>query len=391
METGKKPLDKEQLNKKSDTVGKWTAFLALAEIVVFAVLFFALPKKTFSDNENRTLAKAPAFSTKALQSGEFTQGLEDYVTDHFPMRDFWVALKSETQILLGNRSVNGIWICADHYLIGDYPEPENTERITEIFRKFHETILTKNPSLKVELMLVPTAVTIYRDKLPKGANPASQTETIEQISQGAEIPFVDVYETLKEHAGEGLFYHTDHHWTTLGAYYGYLEYCRAAGFEAQGLEEFQVQTVTTDFEGTYASKVNLWGQKADAIVTYTNENDALCVHYTDTEEISDSLYNLDYVKEKDKYSLFLNNLHPLIEITNENAETNRELLLVKDSYANSMVPFLTHHFHKIYVVDTRYYIYGPSSLIEEHPEITDVLMLYNLSTIDTDTGIRAIF
>ena len=110
-----------------------------------------------------------------------------------------------------------------------------------------------------------------------------------------------------------------------------------------------------------------------------------------TGEITDSLYNLDYVLQKDKYSLFLNNLHTLIEITNENAESDRELVLIKDSYANSMVPFLTHHFQKIYVFDTRYYKQGPSSFIEDHPSVTDVLLLYNMNTLDSDSGIRGIY
>ena len=103
------------------------------------------------------------------------------------------------------------------------------------------------------------------------------------------------------------------------------------------------------------------------------------------------MYAMEYVSQKDKYSLFLDNLHTLVEITNASAETDRVLVLIKDSYANSMVPFLTHHFKKIYVFDTRYYKHGPAAFIGEHPEVTDVLLLYNLNTIDTDAGIRGIY
>lgn len=81
----------------------------------------------------------------------------------------------------------------------------------------------------------------------------------------------------------------------------------------------------------------------------------------------------------------------MIEITNENAETERELVLIKDSYANSMVPYLVHHYKKIYVFDTRYYKQGPASFIEEHAGVTDVLLLYNMNTLDTDSGIRGIY
>ena len=107
--------------------------------------------------------------------------------------------------------------------------------------------------------------------------------------------------------------------------------------------------------------------------------------------MTDSLYNLEYTEKKDKYSLFLDTLHSLIEITNETAGSDRELALLKDSYANSMVPFLAHHYKKIYVFDTRYYKQGPSAFIKEHPGITDVLILYNMNTLDSDLGIRGIY
>ena len=139
------------------------------------------------------------------------------------------------------------------------------------------------------------------------------------------------------------------------------------------------------------SKAGDYGRKGDAITIYTNPADKLTVEYVDTGETSDSLYNLEYVNEKDKYSLFLDNLHSLIEITNDNAASDRELALVKDSYANSMVPFLVRHYKKIYVFDTRYYKQGVSAFVKEHPTITDVLLLYNMNTLDGDLGIRGVY
>ena len=137
--------------------------------------------------------------------------------------------------------------------------------------------------------------------------------------------------------------------------------------------------------------MNDYTHMKDAITVYTNPEDRLRVTYEDTGEVSDSLYNFDYLQEKDKYSLFLNNIHPLVEIENETAPSDDVLMLIKDSYANSMVPFLTHHYKKIYVFDTRYYKDGPSSFLEEHGEVTDVLILYNMNTLDGDTGIRGIY
>lgn len=137
--------------------------------------------------------------------------------------------------------------------------------------------------------------------------------------------------------------------------------------------------------------MNDYSHPKDAITIYTNPADDLTVTYADTGEVTNSLYNLDYVNEKDKYSLFLNNIHPLVEIENRTADSQDALLLIKDSYANSMVPFLAHHYRKIYVLDTRYYRDGPSSFLEAHRDITDVLLLYNMNTLDGDTGIRGIY
>ena len=219
-----------------------------------------------------------------------------------------------------------------------------------------------------------------------------QMETAQEIYRISGLSPIDCSaELLAYQGGEPLYYRTDHHWTTYGAYIGYLAYCRETGLEPVNLEDLEAKTVTEDFKGTIYSKVNDYTRSGEPITVYENPKDRLTVYYEDTKETTDSLYNLDYVEQKDKYSLFLNNLHPLVEITNEAADTDRELVVIKDSYANSMVPFLAHHFKKLYVFDTRYYKWGPSSFIGEHPGVTDVLILYNMNTLDTDLGVRGIF
>ena len=214
---------------------------------------------------------------------------------------------------------------------------------------------------------------------------------MEEIANGSGIPYVNVKDVLSEHKDEYIYYRTDHHWTTLGAYYGYIEYCRSAGYEPVDINALEEVCVTDDFHGTYSSKVNLPFEKGDEIHIYNNPECTLTVTYDDTNEVTNSLYNLDYVQAKDKYSLFLNNLHTLITVENDNARTDGVLLVIKDSYANSMIPFLAYDYQTIYILDTRYYKFGPTSFVEDHEDITDILLLYNMGTIDTDTGIRGIF
>lgn len=373
-----------------ERIRKYTAWLLCAGILVLAVWFVLAPKKEFSENENRYLTKMPSFTAKTVFSGEYTESLSDWIADHFPMRDLFMGLKTEVEIASGRREINHIYIGEDDYLIERYEAPENNERITDTLVKFYDKV--KDTGVDVRLMLVPTAVTVYEDKLPAYASASDQMETAKFLYEATGIPAVDCSEKLLAEAEEGqLYYRTDHHWTTLGAYFGYEAYCEEKGIESVPLEALEAETMTEEFAGTLYSKVNDYMHKKDAIMVYTNPEDRLRVTYEDTGEVSDSLYNFDYLQEKDKYSLFLNNIHPLVEIENEAAASDDVLMLIKDSYANSMVPFLAHHYKKIYVFDTRYYKDGPSSFLKEHGEVTDVLILYNMNTLDGDTGIRGIY
>lgn len=377
-------------------IKKATAWLLAGMVLLLAALLIVMDKKEFSENENRYLAKFPSISFERIRSGEYMSELESYLADHFPFRDFFMGAKTKAEMCAGKKEINGIYIAKDGYLIEEYKKPKNTERIGQILGTFAKEL--EGQDIDTRLMLVPTAVSIYGEKLPDHApeknldSVGTQMETAEIIYSLSGIKAVDCSRDLFAYKEKGeLYYKTDHHWTTLGAYAGYTAYCRETGMDAVALEEMEAQTVTEDFRGTVYSKAGDYGRKGDAITIYRNPADKLTVEYVDTDETSDSLYNLKYVDEKDKYSLFLDNLHSLIEITNENADSDRELVLVKDSYANSMVPFLVHHYKKIYVFDTRYYKQGVSAFVKEHPTITDVLLLYNMNTLDEDLGIRGVY
>lgn len=368
------------------------AVVSLLCIGVFclSVCLLFSPKKIFSENENRYLTELPALSLKTILNGEYTDSLNDWLADHFPQRDFFVGLKSSVEIACGRKYINHVYVAKEDYFIEPYKQPQNTERIADTLIRFYDKI--DKTKYHISLMLVPTAVTIYHDRLPVYAPSANQMETAYAIYDRTGIPAIDCTENLFAGASEGqLYYRTDHHWTTFGAYCGYLAFCDAKELTPVPLCSLTAQTVTEEFAGTLYSKINDYSHKKDAITIYTNPKDALTVTYMDTGKVTDSLYNLDYLEEKDKYSLFLDNIHPLIIIENAAADSQDELMLIKDSYANSIVPFLAHHYRKIYVLDTRYYRDGPSFFLSGHETITDILLLYNLNTLDGDTGIRGIY
>lgn len=403
-----------------------TVSLITAFILCFSVWCLVAPKQTFSENENRALASWPVYSFTALKDGSYMSGVQTYLSDHFPLRDPFMTLKTKYEMLTGREEINDIYLAKDGYYIEAYKTPKLQKKIITQFQKLQDAITT-DAKQNVRVMLVPTAISTYNAKLPGSApdrDVLRQVDTMNEIYAALpNMQKVDAWSALQvaaaqeatdrtqaagnadgaqpvagaEAAGSdtaaatGLYYHTDHHWTTHGAYVGYQAYCGAAGLSPIPEADFQKTCVTTDFHGTIFSKLHDSTVPGDAITLYENPANQLTVSYPNTGEVTDTLYNRDYLAQKDKYSMFLNNLHPLVEITNETADSDRQLVLIKDSYANSMVPFLVNHYQKIYVFDTRYYRFGPSSFINEHPEVTDVLLLYNMNTIDTDLGVGGIF
>lgn len=374
-----------------------TVSLITAFILCFSVWCLVAPKQTFSENENRALASWPVYSFTALKDGSYMSGIQTYLSDHFPLRDPFMTLKTKYEMLTGREEINDIYLAKDGYYIEAYKTPKQQKKIITQFQKLQDAITT-DAKQNVRVMLVPTAISTYNAKLPGSAPDRGvlrQVDTMNEIYAALpNMQKVDAWSALQAAAAQeatDLYYHTDHHWTTHGAYVGYQAYCGAAGLSPIPEADFQKTCVTTDFHGTIFSKLHDSTVPGDAITLYENPANQLTVSYPDTGEMTDTLYNRDYLAQKDKYSMFLNNLHPLVEITNETAGSDRQLVLIKDSYANSMVPFLVNHYQKIYVFDTRYYRFGPSSFINEHPEVTDVLLLYNMNTIDTDLGVGGIF
>lgn len=376
--------------KHMERENRWhtiTAVVLSLCILGGSVGLIGMKKESFSEQENRYLEAFPKWSWENVKDGSYMEDLSSYVSDHFPFRDFFMGMKTKTEIALGKREINGVYIADEGYLIEEYQRPKNTDKIIGILHNFAE----KLPDQEMDLMLIPTAVWVYEEKLPPFVSVPDQMKTAEEIYQGVGMNQIDCSEDLLKAQNEQMFYRTDHHWTSYGAYQAYRAYCKEKGFEAVELEDWDKREVTQEFKGTIYSKVNDYTRDGDTITLFDHPEDTLTVTYQDTGMVTDSLYNLDYLQKKDKYSLFLDNIHPLVEIENKTAESDRVLVLIKDSYANSLVPFLAHHYKKIYVFDTRYYKTGPSKFIKEHAEITDILLLYNMNTLDSDLGVRAIY
>lgn len=343
------------------------------------------PDRGFSENENRILASKPKLTMETLFDGSFMKDYETYISDQFVFRDGWITLKTYGEKWLGKKDINGVYLLPDGELIertkASTMDREKIKRKVKALASEISEIQEKH-SGDTYVMLVPTAAEIYGNRLPLFAEEYSQKEFLAQAKEAlpSEARWVDAYGSLEAHAEEKLYYGTDHHWTTLGAFYGYESFCQASGREKPKQEEYSREILSEEFLGTLHSKINL-AVPYDTIESWTWEAEpSYEINYVYENKTDDSFYETSHLAGKDKYAVFLDSNHPLIEITSEGtgAENRKKsILVVKNSYANCFVPFLLRDYEKIYVLDPRYYRAGTQTFLEGK-EIEDVLYLYDV-------------
>lgn len=350
------------------------AFLA-SIILIFTVVDFFRGDRIFSETENRVLASKPRFSAHALFFGSYTSDYEKYVTDQFVGRDKWIYLKTMTDIVLQKKVVNGVYLAADNYLIEQHlPQDYKDEQVQKKLALLENLVLEWD----AKVMLVPTADNILFDKLPVNALYYDETALLEQVvSLVGEERYVDVYTELKSHSEENIYYRTDHHWTSLGAYYGYMAWAEAFGEEPFEYDPAGMVTASEEFLGTLHSKINM-PRKPDAIQYFPETVKQPTLVTYDFERETDTLYEESYLGIKNKYGFFLDDNHAFVEIDTP-YHNGKTLFVLKDSYAHCFVPLLMPHYEKIYMLDLRYYNGRLFNLMEQYEpdEGMDVLVLYN--------------
>lgn len=355
--------------------------------IVLVVFNFIAPKVTFSEQENRYLARIPRFSFEKLVSGEYQEALDTYINDHFIFRNVWIKIKSQEEKLLGKTESNGVFIGKDGYLFEKFnyglEEKVNMENTANIVNKF-----VSNINVPVYFILVPNSIYINNDKLPNNAESIDQNEIITSFynNLNSDIRKINVTETMKDNKDNYLYFKSDHHMTSNGAYLVYREFNHAKGISGIPLKEYSQQVVSNSFLGTFDSKAQMVNQEADYIVIYNNDNNTNIKEAIYDNEKTKSIYNEEYLNKKDKYSFFLNGNNAKV-VVKTNVENNKKLLVIKDSYAHIMTQFLCNDYEEIHFIDPRYYKDSLSNYVEKN-NINEVLFLYNVSNLVTDLGIR---
>lgn len=356
--------------------------------IVFCLLLVAgigasilVPDKYYSENEKRTLKQFPTISLADIRSGKFGDEIENYLADQFPGRDGWVTIKTIAERASGKKESGGVYFADDGYLIEINKTFNNKQTVANItaLKQLQDALEKKNITLRA--MLVPTASDILAEKLPKYAPNADQQAIIDYAkNQGLNV--VDVTDVLTGHKDEYIFYKTDHHWTSLGAYYAYAAWMQAKGETPTPLSDFIKEMLCDNFRGTTYSKVNYPFAPYDIIDAYYKAAHHM-VDYNGGNYVTDSIYERKYLDGSDQYAAFLNSNQATTVVSGGG---NGKLLILKDSYANCSAQFCVDDYEETHLIDMRFFRGSVQDYIEQNG-ITEVLTLYNIPNFTGDTGI----
>ena len=355
------------------TMNRTFFYLIFPLWIIILAANFLTPTLEFSQNENRYLAQIPEFSLSTLLNGSYMTKLDEYVNDQFVFRDHWISLQSDLEYTLGKRESNGVFIGKNVLLskLGTASQANIENNLQGMLDFF---AAAQKPCA---VMLVPSAAEIQPDKLPLYAQSWPQDPLIQQIYQAAAgMTGISVSAALREHAEEYIYYRTDHHWTTYGAYLAYLEYCRVLGLTPL---EYQAETVSWNFNGTLYSKSGVRFIKPDTMEAFQSDAALGCSIKTNGEPVYyDSVYFPQYLEVKDQYGYFLGQNQPIVTLYGNQA-TGKKLLMFKDSYAHCLAPMLLQYYDEIVLVDLRYINSEIGDLLDIE-EFDQVLFLYSVDT-----------
>ena len=355
-----------------------TSFFCLL-LAVSALIGLLMPDRYYSEREKRTLTQKPKFTVANFISGEFSDELEKYLTDQVPLRDGWVTMKTYMELAIGKRESGGVYICKDKYLMDKFTSYSKKQLVANAAALVDLQEKLAAEGISMNTILVPMAAQVLTDKLPAYA-PVADYAAILQVLTDAGVDTTDVLSALVAHSSENIYYRTDHHWTSLGAYYAY---CAWRGIEPN-VDEWTQEVLCDDFYGTTWNKVPLPTVPAEEITAwYKHINRS--VSYNNGQYETDSIYERKYLSGSDQYAVFLNSNQAQTVI--EGSGKNGKLLLIKDSYGNTFSQFPVEDYAEVHVLDLRFFKGDVVEYAKEN-SITDTLVLYGVQNFVKDTNLR---
>ena len=366
-------------------------------LILFSVFFVGMflldcvtPDRTVSELENTTLTQRPKVTAQILSSAGLNRFFNDYTQytkDQIPGRDAWISLQSFVETALLQKTQSGGILLGDKGQMFDrtYGLVSSEERALPRNIAAVASLAARCPG-KVYVMVAPAASSIYPERVPAHAPLLQEESYLGQIQAAVEQAggvYLPLKDALSAHKDEYIYYRTDHHWTTQGAYYAYSELCGALGLEPFDRAVHTAVDVP-DFYGTFYSRARTWNAQPDTLTYYDLDNPLTIYTVTGpgmpTEGQTTGLYDLDKLDVYDKYAAFLHGNNGLSRVEGDG---EGRILVIKDSYANSFVPFLTANYAQIDVIDLRNYNYGLDGLIAENG-YDQILVLYSFDSFKSD-------
>lgn len=371
-------------------------------VIVFLCVIFGftigsavVPSKKFSEMEKRNLQQKPKVSVSSVVKGSYQKKYEKYLSDQFFLRDKWVNIYAQLEKNTGKKEINNVYIGKDDYLIEKYSERDFDDELQKMNVKnlalFLDACSEELGKSNVTCMFVPSKIDVLRNKLSVLEEDYDGSKIVERVRSKVKNKdkVVNLADVLKKRSNEYIYYRSDHHWTTFGAYYAYQEYEKLNGRTAPALKEYKQKVVFDDFLGTTYSKSHV-PVKKDEVTTFSRGDEKVSINGNNGEFTSNSFYFEDVAKKSsDRYQLFFSKNTGKIEVTTS-AKNNKVLLVLKDSYANSFIPFLSNEYSKIIMIDCRYTKMKMKQIFRQYPEITNVLVMYNIEKFRKDTHISSL-
>lgn len=374
---------------KKNILKKYPTFFVFSILVIiFTVIDIINSPNEFSELENRKLSQMPILSLKSYIDTSFSSDYEKYINDQFFLRDNWIDLKSRIEYLLGKRENNDIIFGKENYLFKKF-----TTFNDEMLENNLNSIITftNNYNKEVDFFIIPNSYAVYDELTPRYLPLVDQLSLINSINSylslksNDHINTINVAEELLKNKDDYIYYKTDHHWTSYGAYLAYLTYMDYLGLEIVDINNLEKITIN-NFLGTYYNRSKYFKADSD-FITYYN---ILGLHIEIDGKEQLSLMDLDKFKGSDKYSAFLWGNNGLTKVINENISEERKgssILIFKDSYANSFIQFLSYNYEIIDIIDLRYFKESIRNFMKDK-DYNEILIMYSFNNLSTDINIR---
>ena len=369
--------------KISEISGRISAFIIIIALSVELICTVSGKKDDFSLNENRQLASFPEFSFSALKDGSYGKQLNEYITDHFFMREKWVSAQAYIKSDMGEKIMNGVYMDNERLLDAEISSRcisgKNINAINEFF---------KNHTGMVYFTAVPTSSGVYGDILPEYLLTNPEKNQINALYNGLTdgIRKIDAYNILRMLNDNYIYYRNDTKLTSYGAYYVYRTVIQKLGFQPLSYDKYTIKHITSDFRGNLYNKCLYNGTKSDILDIYNYSGGAEvtgCTAYSNNGmTYRKALNDESFLESGDMYRMYLGKEEPFIKIkTSVNNE--KKLLLIKDSYADCFIQFLIQHYSEIAIISPENMEKPISSFINPD-NYEQILFLFGIDSMNNE-------